>query len=163
MSIGRFSVLGMMALAATTEEDPLGDIGIDSDIDHSDFTTALRAAVKTERADRLMQLGEILLNLSRRTSKSKHYYRQSIRSARKQERVFKNKLDQLDRAWAYARATENFVPVAYLLGFGASDLSLNYDDFQRLVRIPDDWQPPTTEENTSTEDEGSEPVRPSDD
>lgn len=60
-----------------------------------------------------------------------------IRSLRKREVTYKEHIKKVERAIAYGSETENFVPLANLLGIcGSSDLSV----------IPSDWTPKQQEE-----------------
>jgi hypothetical protein len=106
---------------------------------------ALRAALAKQQEQNKEQLGNALLSLLQRQTQQKTQHRQSIRAARRKEEQSKKSLQALDRAFAFAQETNNYVPWASLLGYGAHHLGLDRAEFNRLNVIPETFTPKTEE------------------
>jgi len=100
---------------------------------------ALRTAMAAQKEENEKSLGNALLEILRKQERIKNQERLNIRSARAREAEAKRHLVDIDRAFAYAQETDNYVPWAKLLGYGYLALGVSASEFQFLSKIPDGW------------------------
>lgn len=135
------NVVGAVALAGLVSDDD----GVETLVgEGSSFAGALKAAQDRIRAEEEAEAGEQLIGLMVKLNEVKKNHRQRIRALNAEIRDVKGKLDGLDRAVAYGQVTDNFVPLAVLLGYGRSDLGIDsMAEFDALSTVPSGWKPQT--------------------
>lgn len=103
---------------------------------------ALEEQRKQESKEAYAKAAKLILQLYKESEETIYAEVQIIRDARAKEQAAKDKIARTRRAKAYAEATNNYLPLAYLTGYlvggGAFDKS--------KLTVPADWTP--TVENT---------------
>jgi hypothetical protein len=100
----------------------------------------VKSAMEQYRAEREAQAATEIVELVRTIEGRKVETRKEIRQLKEKMRKLTSALDDLDRRWEFAQATNNFIPVlAFFQMASAHDLP-NPDDFARLSMVPDGWK-----------------------
>lgn len=105
----------------------------------------VRAALEQHRKEQAEKASSDIVALLKDMDKHKLESRAKIRKLKANLATVVNSLKVMDRAWAYAEETSNFLPVLACFGRVAPHDLPNPDDFQRLTTVPADWQPATEE------------------
>ena len=101
----------------------------------------VKQALEAHRASKKAAAFQDIADLVDRIEGHKVAERAKIRKIKVELRKVTSALDELDRRWAYAQETNNFVPVlAFFNMVSANDLA-NPDDFAKLSSVLADWQP----------------------
>lgn len=134
-NVNRTALLSVGALALATTTD---DIALD-EITNPEYADSVKAALEKAREEAKSSMTDALVEGLRTVKQLKTTHVASIRSLKARIDSEKSRLDAYDRAWAYGNETGNFVPWFALLGKSYNDLGLSWDDFTRLVLVPENW------------------------
>jgi hypothetical protein len=126
-------VIGILALAIA-DKNLLNEVSGSSN-------EALQYAIDAEAEDNKKALGETLRTALKAQKAFKETRRRQMRGWRKATEDNKNELVAIDRAFAYAQETNNFVPWMALLGNNCHQLGLTVEEFDTLSVVPADWTP----------------------
>ena len=103
---------------------------------------ALREAIeeqrKQESKEAMQKAAKLILQIYKDCDESIRTQVQNIRNARLMEQQAKERIAKINRAKAYAEATNNYLPLASLLGGIA--VGVNVD--KSKLSIPEDWVAP---------------------
>ena len=101
----------------------------------------VQKALDAHRSEREEAASKDIVEVLRAMDRSKSQSVKTIRRLKAELKRTKAALDELDRAWAYAQETANFLPVLAALGqIGAYDLP-EPDRFAELTTVPSDFVP----------------------
>lgn len=98
---------------------------------------ALEEQRKQESKDTYAKAAKLILGIYKEAEESIASEVQSIRAARAKEQVAKDKIAKVKRAKAYAEATNNYLPLAYLIGC----LQISDGVDKSKLTVPADWVP----------------------
>ncbi|MHA2279972.1 MAG: hypothetical protein ACXAC5_03725 [Promethearchaeota archaeon] len=105
-----------------------------------DVSDLVKQAMEQFRAESEAAASTDIVELVRTIEAHKVAERKSIKKLKVDLKRMVAKLEDLDRRWAYAQSTNNFLPVLVFFGKAhASDL-INPDDFDKLSTVPADWK-----------------------
>lgn len=124
-----------LALAATEEERTTG------------VSELVRKALTQHREEQQEAASNEIVSLLRRIEKDKQTQRREIRRLKAQLKRTKGNLDDLDRRWAYAQKTNNFLPVLRYFDMVRSYDLANPEDFDSLTSVPSDFEPDADSES----------------
>lgn len=99
---------------------------------------ALEEQRKQESKDAYAKAAKLILCIYKDSEKSIAEEVQTIRNARAKEQAAKDKIAKIKRAKAYAEATNNYLPLAYLSGY----LQFSNDIDKSKLMVPADWVSP---------------------
>lgn len=112
---------------------------------------AIAAALAKRTESQKAELGECLVELLE-TQDRGHSHRQTrIRELMEEIEELQAEQANVDRAFAYAQATNNYIPWSACLGKSARDLGLTAKEYKRLTVVPEDWQAVTPDSCTDGE------------
>jgi len=101
----------------------------------------VQSALEEYRKEQKQASGKEIIGLLKSIDEFKLKTRAELRKVRATENKLKSALDTMDRAWAYAEVTNNFLPVLALFGQVAKHDVPNPDDFEKLTSVPAEWKP----------------------
>lgn len=99
---------------------------------------ALEEQRKQESKDAYAKAAKLILCIYKDSEKSIAEEVHAIRNARAKEQAAKDKIAKIKRAKAYAEATNNYLPLAYLSGY----MQFSNDIDKSKLMVPADWVPP---------------------
>lgn len=99
---------------------------------------ALEEQRKQESKDAYTKAAKLILGIYKEAEGSIANLVQTIRDARAKEHLAKDKIAMIKRAKAYAEASNNYLPLAYLLDC----LHVNNDIDKSKLTVPADWVAP---------------------
>lgn len=139
--MSNMSALATLAtLGGATQDEFTAHLG-----EGNPLTAALEAARERRKVAAAEQLGELLEGFLGKMETYKQSRVQQIRALRSQVSSLKGELSGIDRAWAYACETQNFIPFARLLGYRHMSFGMSLREFESLSTVPADWAPSPTE------------------
>jgi len=100
----------------------------------------VQEALEEYRKEQKAASGKEIIALLKEMDTFKLRTRGELRKVRAQEHKLKASLDAVDRAWAYAEETNNFLPVLALFGKVQRHDMPNPDDFDKLTTVPAEWK-----------------------
>lgn len=118
-----------LALAVAEKERSGGDV-----------SPMVQKALEKHRKEREEAASDEIVELLRTIERHKLGERQTVRRLKAQLKQVVNALDDLDRRWAFAQATNNFLPVLAFFGrVNRHDLA-NPDEWDVLTTVPSDFK-----------------------
>ena len=125
------NILALLALSGNQDADLIDNLG-------GNFSDALKQAMAKRNAERAEEASGQILQIMRRIETTKNASRIRLHELRAQEKVEKKKLDDVDRAWAFAQHTQDFGPILCCLNLvGAYPAEVTRE-------VPSNWNPPTS-------------------
>lgn len=113
----------------------------ESERESESVSPIVKAALKKHREEQQEAASNDIVGLLRKMESQKLQTRKSIRRLKAELKTEKAKLDDLDRRWAYAQQTANFLPVLAFFGMIHKHDVSSPEDFDTLIRVPSDWTP----------------------
>lgn len=112
----------------------------------SNVSEVVRRALTKHREEQAEAASTEIVALLRRMEAHKVTARKEIRQLRNRAKHEVARLAELDRAWAYAEQTNNFLPVLVYFGIPVSrhDFS-DPAEYERMTQVPEDFNPEPTE------------------
>lgn len=108
--------------------------------ENSNMSPVVQKAMEKHRQEREEAASNDIVELLRMMEGFKAQARKDIKRARVEMNRLKGRLDEVDRRWAYAESTANFLPVLQFFNkVVACDLT-NPEDFDQLTSVPRDWK-----------------------
>jgi hypothetical protein len=105
-----------------------------------DVSDVVKTALEKHRQEREEAASNDIVALLRQIETHKLEQRRNIRKLKSELNCTVKALDDLDRRWAYAQATNNFLPVlAFFHSVSPNDL-VNSEDFDLLTTVPADFK-----------------------
>lgn len=97
-----------------------------------------RAATK-RREETQERAVQTIMELMDRSETTTNQLVSHLRSLRRQEKLVRQKIEEIETARQYAEVTSNYIPWCSLVG-----LSIPYDTDLKLLKVPEGWTPPAT-------------------
>jgi len=117
-----------LALAISEKEKAAGDV-----------SPMVQKALEKHRQEREEAASNDIVTLLRDIESHKLAKRQEIRRLKAELKRTVSSLDDLDRRWAFAQSSNNFLPVlAFFNRVAPRDLA-NPEDFETLTKVPADF------------------------
>lgn len=100
----------------------------------------VKSALEQHRVEKEAAASQDIVALLRQIEQHKLKARGDIRKAKVALKKLVAGLDDLDRRWEYAQATNNFLPVLAYFGKVTTHDLADPSDFERLTNVPGDWK-----------------------
>lgn len=108
----------------------------------SEVSPMVQKALEKHRAEREEAASNDIVSLLRTIESHKQLKRQTIRQLKHQLRAEVAALDDLDRRWAFAQSSNNFLPVLQFFKLVMPQDLASPDEFAGLTKVPEDFNPP---------------------
>lgn len=105
-----------------------------------DVSPLVKQALEQCKAESEAAAATDIVALVRKIEAHKLDERKKIRHAKAQLKRMVAALEDLDRRWAFAQGSNNFLPVLAFFGEVSPNDLLNPDDFDKLTNVPADWK-----------------------
>lgn len=127
-SMNSINMQFLKGLAKTSQKDEYT-----TTVPEGPFKTAMEVAKAKRKEAQEAQLGEQMLAILEQMEKRKEQAVDTIRMHRKHIKENKEVLEKIDRTFAYAQETQNFMPLCEVLGFGKL--------MDEELKMPENWTP----------------------
>lgn len=105
-----------------------------------DVSELVQSAMDQYREETKSAASADIVALVRKIETHRQEQRLEIRRAKAKLKQIIAGLEDMDRRWAYAQSTNNFMPVLELFSLVNRDDLVNPADFDTLARVPADWK-----------------------
>lgn len=132
----------LVNLADKQSKNLAAELGVS--LDGLDFAEELAEIQKEALKEARKEAALKVMDLLRGKNKAIGYFVDELRVLRAKERQLKARIQEVERAEAYAKETNNWLPLALLLPAGQGGISareISSDVDTKLLEIPKDWQP----------------------
>lgn len=106
----------------------------------NNVSDVVRQALEQMKVERESAAAQDIVSVLKTMEVERTKSRKEIRRLKMEAKRLVDRLNQMDRAWAFAQETNNFVPVLRHLGL-AQESDFEPEDFAKLSEIPADWTP----------------------
>lgn len=129
----------LVLLADTSARQVYQDLGVA--MEGTDFAIELKELQDEDNKERRKNAAKEVLKLFKAKQETVQREVRNIRDYRRQEAAAKARLEQLNRAEAYGKETNNFLPLALMTGSLGIGWRAGSDVETRLLEVPKDWVP----------------------
>lgn len=110
--------------------------------------TPIQEALAEQQAEQQKAVAKVLagqlVGIQQRVADHRRTRRERMAQLRRERDAVKGQLADLDRCLAYSQHVSP-LPMLHLLGLAVQPPGVSYDDWQKVIRVPKDWTPPTAE------------------
>jgi hypothetical protein len=111
-----------------------------------DVSELVQSALEQYKAETKSAASTDIVSLVRKIEQHKVEKKKEIRRLKRSLNDVIGGLKELDRRWAYAQKSNNFMPVLEHFGLVDRNQLVNPSDFDELVRVPSDFKETKAEE-----------------